>query len=143
MKIQKIAWLAILFIGICACKKEEESITTQVAKQEVLVEPKYEFGFNLNEFDVLVDTIKSGDSFGKILFENHIDYGKIEEIVQATNDTFNVKKLNVGKRYTVLRSKDSVQKAQYFIYQPGKIDYVVFDFSNDSLVKAYKKKKRI
>jgi len=139
--MQKLAWLAILFIGLYSCKKEE-SIKPIVVK-EVKVAPKYEFGFNLDEFDVLVDTIKPGDSFGKILFENHIGFGKIEEIVQATKDTFNVKRLNVGKRYTVLRSKDTIQKAKYFIYQPGKIDYIVFDFSNDSLPKAYNAKKPI
>ncbi|PHS07692.1 MAG: peptidase M23 [Kordia sp.] len=142
MKMQKIAWLAILFIGLYSCKKEE-SETPIIVKQEKKNAPKYEFGFNLDEFDVLVDTIRSGDSFGKILFENHIGFGKIEEIVQATKDTFDVKRLNIGKRYTVLRSKDSIQKAKYFIYQPGKIDYVVFDFANDSISKAYTAKKPI
>ena len=143
IKLQKIAWLAILFLGLNSCKKEEEPKPSIVVKQEKAITPKYEFGFNLDEFDVLVDTIKSGDSFGKILFENHIGYGKIEEIVQATKDTFDVKRLNVGKRYTVLRTKDTIQKAKYFIYQPGKIDYVVFDFSNDSLSKAYRAKKPV
>ena len=137
-----MAWLTILFLGLYSCKKEEEKAPI-VVKQEVKVAPKYEFGFNLDEFDVLVDTIKSGDSFGEILYENHIGFGKIEEIVEATKDIFNIKRLNVGKRYTVLRTKDSTQKAQYFIYQPGKIDFVVFDFSNDSLPKAYKAKKPI
>ncbi len=143
IKFQKIAWLAILFIGLYSCKKEEEPKTPTVIKHEIKIVPKYEFGFNLDEFDVLVDTIRSGDSFGKLLFENHIDYGKIEEIVQATKDTFDVKRLNIGKRYTILRTKDTIQKAKYFIYQPGKIDYVVFDFSNDSLSKAYKAKKQV
>jgi len=140
--MQKIAWLTILFIGLYSCKKEEEKAPI-IVKQEIKVAPKYEFGFNLDEFDVVVDTIRSGDSFGKILFENHIGFGKIEEIVQATKDTFNVKRLNVGKRYTVLRSKDSIQKAQYFIYQSNKIEYVVFDFASDSISKAYTAKKPI
>jgi len=141
IKKQKIAWLVILFIGFYSCNKTEESNTTTVIKQEEKVVPNYEFGFNLDEFDVLVDTIRSGDSFGKLLFENHIGYGKIEEIVQATKDTFDVKRLKIGKRYTILRSKDSIQKAKYFIYQDGKIDYTVFDFANDTLIKAYNEKK--
>jgi len=142
MKMQKLAWLAILFIGLYSCKKEEPK-TSIIVKQEEKITPKYEFGFNLEEYNVLVDTIKSGDSFGKLLFENHIGYGKIEEIVQATKDTFDVKRLNIGKRYTVLRSKDSVQKAQYFIYQPNKIEYIVFDFASDSIPRAYTAKKPI
>jgi len=141
--MQKIAWLAILFIGLYSCKKEEDQQVVEEVQPEEIIVPKYEFGFNLDDFNVLTDTIRSGDSFGKLLFESHIGYGKIDEIVQATKDTFNVKKLNIGKRYTILRSKDSLEKAQYFIYQPGKIDYVVFDFSNDSLVKAYKEKKQV
>lgn len=140
--MQKLAWLAILFIGLYSCKKEEPK-TSIIVKQEEKITPKYEFGFNLEEYNVLVDTIKSGDSFGKLLFENHIGYGKIEEIVQATKDTFDVKRLNVGKRYTVLRSKDSIQKAQYFIYQPNKIEYIVFDFASDSISRAYTAKKPI
>jgi murein DD-endopeptidase MepM/ murein hydrolase activator NlpD len=143
LKLQKIVWLLCLFIGLYSCKKEEEIKIKEPVEQEKINHAKYEFGFNLDEFDVLVDTIKSGDSFGKILFENHIGYRKIEEIVQATKDTFDVKRLNIGKRYTVLRTKDSIQKAKYFIYQPNKINYIVFDFESDSLPKAFKAKKKV
>ena len=143
LKLQKIVWLLCLFIGLYSCKKEEEIKIKEPVEQEQINPAKYEFGFNLDDFDVLVDTIKSGDSFGKILFENHIGYRKIEEIVQATKDTFDVKRLNIGKRYTVLRTKDSIQKAKYFIYQPNKINYIVFDFESDSLPKAFKAKKKV
>ena len=143
LKLQKIVWLLCLFIGLYSCKKEEQIKIKEPVEQEQIKPDKYEFGFNLDDFDVLVDTIKSGDSFGKILFENHIGYRKIEEIVQATKDTFDVKRLNIGKRYTVLRTKDSIQKAKYFIYQPNKINYIVFDFESDSLPKAFKAKKKV
>lgn len=140
MKYPKIVWIALISVIIFSCKKDKEEVVVEEVVEEIVV-PKYEFGFNLDDFSVLSDTIKSGDSFGKLLFENHIGFGKIEEIVQATKDTFNVAKLNVGKRYTILRSNDSIEKAKYFIYQKSKIDYVVFDFSNDSISKAYTAKK--
>ncbi|MGB0896432.1 MAG: peptidoglycan DD-metalloendopeptidase family protein [Flavobacteriaceae bacterium] len=140
MKYPKIVWIALMSLAIISCKEEVKEPVIEDEKVEEVV-PKIEFGFNLDDFSVLSDTIKSGDSFGKLLFENHIGFGKIEEIVQATKDTFNVKKLNIGKRYTILRTKDSIEKAQYFIYQPSKIDYVVFDFSKDSIIKAYTAKK--
>ena len=140
MKFPKIVWIALVSMILFSCKTDKEEIVVEKVVEEIVV-PKYEFGFNLNDFSVLSDTIKSGDSFGKLLFENHIDFGRIEEIVQATKDTFNVAKLNVGKRYTILKSNDSIEKAKYFIYQQSKIDYVVFDFSNDSISKAYTAKK--
>jgi murein DD-endopeptidase MepM/ murein hydrolase activator NlpD len=140
MKYPKIVWIALISVIIFSCKKDKEEEVVKEIVEEIVI-PRYEFGFNLDDFSVLSDTIKSGDSFGKLLFENHIGFGKIEEIVQATKDTFNVAKLNVGKRYTILRSNDSIEKAKYFIYQKSKIDYVVFDFSNDSISKAYTAKK--
>ncbi len=140
MRFPKIVWIALFLVLFFSCKKEKKEVVVEEIKEEVVV-PNHEFGFNLNDFSVLSDTIRSGDSFGKLLFENHIGFGKIEEIVQATKDTFNVAKLNVGKRYTILRTNDSIEKAQYFIYQKSKIDYVVFDFSNDSISKAYSAKK--
>lgn len=140
MRFPKIVWLIMVFTAFFSCKEEKKNVVVEEVIEEVEV-PRQEFGFNLDDFSVLADTIKSGDSFGKLLFENHIGFGKIEEIVQATKDTFNITKLNVGKRYTILRTNDSIEKAQYFIYQPNKIDYIVFDFSNDSISKAYRAKK--
>ena len=123
-----------------ACKKTEEKIETPVVKPQVKYVPKIEFGFNLDEYQVVSDTIKSGDSFGKLLANNHISYQKIEEIVGNTKEVFDVRKLNIGKPYTILKSKDSVSKAQAFIYQPNKIDYVVFNFEGDSLQRHIKEK---
>ncbi len=142
-KLQKITFLFTVITVFFSCKKEVKKEENIAVEQIEIKAPKKEFGFNLDDFDVLIDTIKKGDSFGKILFENHIGYGQIEEIVKATKDTFDVKRLNIGKRYVVLRTRDSIQKAKYFIYQPNKINYVVFDFANDSLSKAYKGKKPI
>ncbi len=141
--IQKTSCIILFLLGIISCTDtKNNSLPADVPLQKEIV-PVIEFGFNFSEFHVVTDTVKSGDSFGKFLYENHINFGKIEQIVQQTKKVFNVKKINVGKRYTVLATKDSLQKAQYFIYQPNKIDYVVFDFSNDTIIKAYRAKKPI
>ncbi len=137
LKLNKITFLLLLLNLFYSCKKEEKIEEKSFEKQVEVKTPLIEFGFELDDYDVLKDTIRKGDSFGKILFDNHINYGQIAEIVNLTKDTFDVKRLNIGKPYTVLRTKDSLQKAKYFIYQPNKINYVVFDLQNDSLPKAY------
>ncbi len=125
-----------------SCKKEEDNAlkTPKIVKVKP---PKIEFGYNFDNYSVIRDTIKKDDTFGKLLYENHIGFGKIEEIVKVTKDTFNIKRLNVGKPYTLLKSKDSLEKAQVFIYQKNKIDYVVFDFSNDTITKAFNASKPV
>ncbi len=141
MKYTKINIILLFFIIFFSCKKEENSITVPQVIQ--VPPPKIEFGYNFDNYTVLRDTIKKDDTFGKLLYENHIDFGKIEEIVRTTKDTFSVNRLNVGKPYTILKTKDTLEKAQVFIYQKNKIDYVVFDFSNDTITKAYNASKPV
>ncbi len=133
--------LCIAVLCIIACK-EEPQIT--VKEETVKAEPveRYEFGFNLNDYVVKRDTIKKGDSFGVILERNQLDYPKIYHIAEKAKDTFDIRKLQVGKPYTILFSKDSLQKPICFIYQPNKEKYVVIDFQ-DSIIEAYIKSKPI
>ena len=87
----------------------------------------FEFGYNLNDFIVVRDTIKSGDSFGEIMERNKIGYPQIFNIVEKSKDTFNIANLQVGKPYTLLCSKDSLQTPQCFIYQPDLENYIVIN----------------
>lgn len=124
---------AILFVG---CKQKEE---IKPVAEDVKVEPKIvEFGFLLNDFDVVKDIIKTGDNFGDLLTKNSLDYGKIYEITSQIKNDFDVRRLKVGKKYTLLKSKDSINQPLVFIYQDNKIDYVVIDFRDSIFVEKKK-----
>lgn len=128
-----------------SCKNETKTIDEDAqisAVVEEKVEPVelLEFGYNLNNYTVVRDTIKAGDSFGEILQRNNLDYPQIYNIVEGAKDSFDITKLQVGKPYTLLMVEgDSVQLPKCFIYQPNKIDYVVVDFADTTIVKKGKK----
>lgn len=103
--------------------------------------PNIEYGFNLNDFIVKRDTIRSGDTFGKILEDNQIEFSKIYEIANRTKDSFDIRRLQVGKPYTLLCTNDSLQEPKCFIYQPNKEDYVVINFQDS--IHAYTDSKPI
>ena len=108
MQYTKLLIALIACLGILSCKQNNE---TQDSEQlEAYVEPEdiYEFGFNLNDYVVKRDTIKPGDSFGVIMERNKIGYPEIFQIVQKAKDSFDILKLQVGKPYTLLCSKDSL-----------------------------------
>lgn len=140
--LKKSIFYILIILSFAACKEDVKPET--VSKLAVVEEPKPEFIFdyNLDDYEVVRDTIKNGDSFGKILFENHVGYAKIDQIAKVIKDTFDVRRLNVGKPYTLLKSKDSLSSAQVFIYHKNKIEHVVVDFK-DSLVVAENKRKKI
>lgn len=93
------------------------------------VEPEQEF-----DFGIRVDTLESHKAEFKpnqfladVLLPHHVSYPEIDRLVKKAKDTFDVRRLAAGKRYTILTSKDSAQKAHYFIYEPSPTNYVVFD----------------
>jgi murein DD-endopeptidase MepM/ murein hydrolase activator NlpD len=101
-----------------------------------------EFGFTLNDYLVVQDTIKSGDTFGKLLETHNIGNFKVHEVTEQVKDSFNMRDIRVGKPITLLKSKEKPNQLQVFIYQKDNINYSVVDF-RDTIVKAYNKQKPI
>jgi len=131
---------AILLVTLWSCK---EKVKVEVEPIETFVEPEgiVEFGFKLNDYVVKRDTIKSGDSFGAIMQRNSVGYSKVYNIAEIAKDTFDIRKLQIGKPYTLLCSKDSLEIPNTFIYQPNKEEYVVINFEDS--IHAYTSRKPI
>lgn len=141
MRIGKTLLLLLLLIGFNACTETKKE-TQEIAEIEAPAPDPMEFGFHLNDFVVVKDTVRNGDTFGKILEKNHIGYGTVFNIVEKTKDTFDVSRIGVGKPYTLLCTKgDSLQRPECFIYQPNSIDYVVIKFKDS--INAYKESKPV
>ena len=131
----------LLVVSIFGCKDDEKTVVEDI--EEVVEEPKeiIEFGFNVQDYVVKRDTIRKGDSFGEILERNHVGYPKIFHIAEKAKDTFDIRRLQIGKPYTLLCSKDSLETPKCFIYQPSLEEYVVINFQDS--VHAYTSRKPI
>lgn len=105
------------------------------------VEPQvYEFGFLLNDYDVVRDTVVRGDSFGGILEKYGIYYPQIYNINAVAKKAYNFRKIRTGRPYTILRRKDSLQTPEFLIYQPSAIDYVTVRLTDSLWAKKDQKK---
>lgn len=139
---QKSLFIAVLVgLTMWSCKDEVEKNNPEPFQAYIAPVELREFGFNLNDYIVKRDTIRSGDSFGTILQRNNLGYPKIYQIAESAKDSYDIRKLQIGRPYTLLMSKDSLQTPQCFIYQENNIDYVVIHFA-DSIV-TYKEKKPV
>ena len=135
--MNKILIILLTSILLISCGEEKPEKTSEIIKEKIITQ----FGYTLNNFTVKKDTVKSGDSFGSILENNNLFYPQIYNIVQKAKKVFDVRKINIGKPYTILFSKDSLKTPKVFIYQPNLIDYVVVSLT-DSLW-AEKKSKAV
>ncbi|MGB5665737.1 MAG: peptidoglycan DD-metalloendopeptidase family protein [Maribacter sp.] len=136
-------FVALIFLASCKLDDASTSQGKSQLKLAIVEEPVIvkQYGFNLDDFTVQQDTVKSGDSFGELMLENKVGYPKIAKISEDFKDTFDVRKIRVGKPYVILKSKDTTQTAQFFIYENDAINFTVIDL-RDSVV-AYKDKKHV
>lgn len=129
--------LLLAFLFSCTQKQENTPDLQELKKTK-----KSEFGFLYSEFNVVHDTIKSGDTFGSIIEKQNIGDKKVYDIIERVKDTFDVRTMRYNKPYVLLRSKHKKNKLQVFIYQPDAVNYYVVDLRDTSVV-AYKKSKPI
>lgn len=97
-----------------------------------------QFGFNMVDFEVDLDTVKRGDTFGKIMLSRNANYQKVDQAARASRKSFDLRKIQVGKPYRVLRSCDSIAEPLLFIYENDFLNYTVVDLRDE--VKVYEEK---
>lgn len=136
-----IGAMLTLMVVLVSCKETREPLEEVATVETIVKPPVLHYGFDLKEFKVVHDTVRRGDSFGELMLKNKVDYPKIATISENFRDTFDVRKIQVGKPYVILKSKDTSEVAQVFIYQNDKINYTVVDLRDTAV--AYKNKKEV
>ena len=119
-----------------SCGKDNQGGAESASTNTAASTPKIitEFGYRLNDFKVIKDTIKKGESFGIILDRHHVFYPKINAIAKKIKDTFDVRRIRAGIPYMILASKDTLEKAEVFIYKNSKASATIVDFKDSTIV---------
>ena len=131
---QTLLFLVLPLFFIFSCHVNTEPTTENEETTVSIITPDYYFGIDRNLFEVREHKIKRGDTFGKILEAQGIDYPQVYAILQAIKGEVDVRKLTLGKPYSLFYSKaDSVASApEYFVYHPDVSGYSVIHLK-DSL----------
>ncbi|KAB1156034.1 M23 family metallopeptidase [Flavobacterium luteum] len=122
--MKKVILLIFSLLFILSCNNIQEEIIETAAVQKPIIE---KFGFKYNDFNVVNDTIESGDTFGTILDNQNLNDKLVYDIVAKVKDTFDVRIMRIGKPYTLFRTKDRYKKLQAFVYQADRGSYYVVD----------------
>ncbi len=95
-----------------------------------------EFGLPVDSFKIIKSTIHPSEFLSNILSPHGISARELALLAQKSRKVFDIRDLRAGLPYTLFCSKDSLQKARYFVYQPNPVDYVVYDLTDS--MKVYK-----
>lgn len=142
--MKKFSILLFVLLIVTSCGNDNQGDDESSSGNTAASKPKivHEFGYTLNDYKVIKDTIKKGESFGIILDRHHVYYPKINAIAKKIKDTFDVRRIRAGKPYMILASKDTLEKAEVFIYKNSKASATIVDFK-DSTIVAYNYRKPI
>ncbi len=103
--------------------------------------PKMLFGFATDSFKVVQEKIRKNEFLGEILTRHHVDYVQIDKLARKSKDTADVRSINYNKPYTIfLKEGDSLDVAQYFVYEPNVYKYVIYDLTDETNVEVVERK---
>lgn len=123
----------LFLIVSCAGQEPEEQVEEVV---EVVPEPVYEYGFCIDSFKVIRDTVQPGwtmshmfQGYGLSQYEINIAADK------AADSLVGLRYIKEGTPYLMLCDMhDTAANIKYCVYPKNVVDYIVFDFTGDSTI---------
>ena len=122
--------ISFLFLST-ACQREKQ--LTQSPEPEVKKTILY--GIEADDYQLKKDTIKLGQTLGKVLGQYGISAQRVDQLDKAAKEIFPLKQIRADRPYILFLRKDSLNlgKLDYFVYEKDVVEYVVFDFTQDSI----------
>ncbi|PIQ21550.1 MAG: peptidase M23 [Cytophagales bacterium CG18_big_fil_WC_8_21_14_2_50_42_9] len=118
---------------------DEPLILKQTIKQPAPVL----YGIPTDSLEIVEGEVEHGESISDILAAYNISPTTIFNLAEKAKDTFNVKRIQSGRNYILLHALDSAQTAQYFIYVPSELEYIIYDLRGDLAVTRHQREMKI
>lgn len=147
-RMNKLLFFSLLSVSILffSCGGQEKEPEVVVEKDSVIVPPPViEYGFVLDSFNVVRDTIQKNWTMSHMFAPHGISQWEINQAAEMAADSLvGLRYVKEGNPFIVLSDPaDTSNRAQYCIYPKNIVDYVVFDFSDSIVVEKRSKPNEI
>ena len=122
--------LTLITLAFAACTSSADStVEEQTAPPRV-----YIYNIDCTDHEVIRGEVQKGETAGKIFDRYGVTAAQIDRIARVCRDTFDLRKIRIGGRYTVLLSGDSTARhLDHFVYEKNITDYVTISLVGDSI----------
>lgn len=137
--IKRIFFFTLLFGSLLSVGCSSGSQSDDKSKALAEKEPNLVYGIDADKYQLVSDTVRSGQTIGQILDGFGISALQIDRLDRATREVFPLRNIRPDRPYTAFIKTDSVvgdeeyTHLDYLVYEKDKINYVVFGFINDSI----------
>jgi murein DD-endopeptidase MepM/ murein hydrolase activator NlpD len=134
MRLLFYFFISVLFFVSCSGNEEKQENKEEKAPVKKH-EPRIEYGFLLDTFQVFQKQVEEGMTLSHVLAPYHVSQQKINQADEKAR-AVNLKYITAGNKYTILcHQKDTSKNALYCIYEKNLVEYYIFDFSDSVNVK--------
>lgn len=129
-----VAILGLLALGLVFWPKQrgtgdlDEVEVTDSAEVEEIV---YKYGIPDEPYTVDYGIVKPGQNLSFILGDHGLSRRDVHRLNEQAEGVFDVRKVRSGQAYAVFKTKDSIPRTAYFVYEESPKTYVVFDVRTD------------
>ncbi len=104
-----------------------------------LIEPTMLYGFEIDSFDIIAGNIEQNQNLSEILVNHNVSLTTINELAIISKSVFDVRKFAVNRNYTIVCERDSVRSARQFIYEPNRLEYIVYNLVDSLSITRHEK----
>lgn len=134
--------LLIFPFFLVSCGGNSNSDETDESRDSIVIPPPViEYGFTLDSFQVIRDTIQSNWTMSHMFAPYGVSQWNINQAANfAADSTVGLKYVKEGRPFIILAALgDTSKKVQYCIYPKNIVEYVVFDFRDSVVVALHSK----
>ena len=114
--------------------KDLDLLINQAPKSKLL------FGIPVDSSRVIEGKIKRNQTLSAILQRFGVSDAKIHAIAQASKNIFDLRKLDVGKKYSIVQKMNANKTVNYFIFEPDLESFVIFSLGDSVYTRVHQKK---
>lgn len=116
-----------------------EATAAETPEPEEIKPAPIVYGIPTDSMEIVEGVVERGESLSQILAAYNISPPTVHALAEKAKPVFSVRRISSKRVYTILHLRDSAQTAQYFIYEPSELEYVVYDLRGDLAVTKEKR----
>jgi len=135
-RVKHYCFFVLIYVFIVLLSSCNSEINENKKEKEPI---KYKYGYDESKYLFEEKKVGKGDTFGDILEGQGIDYPEIYQALQKTKNDVDFRKLQIGKPYTLIYTKDSIRKLKAFVYHPTIEGYSFIQLRDSVFGNTFKK----
>jgi murein DD-endopeptidase MepM/ murein hydrolase activator NlpD len=134
-----LASALIFWFGSADLNRSSYVLTETTENAAVNAQKNLVFGFNPDSVYIEKNIIKKNEILGNILAQNGLATNLILLLEHEARNVFNIRNIQVGKKYHVIKKHECDYQPIAIVYEPDKTKYVVYNFIDSVHVKLVEK----